>query len=228
MEYVLRSLRFKHDHLVDWIWSLPWDSSQYARIENSLTNYCIGHSKFGHTIFWQIDEKQRVRTGKMMLYNEDGHRAKNKPYNFDFVHAALFRDKRFPEYNDEKMEAKQCLFGQHLLNAWPNATVNIVESEKTALIMSIAYGNHAADIWMACGGLYNLTREKLTPLIGQGRRIMLYPDKDGIKAWKTKAVEIGYNDIHINTYILDHYWKPEDGEKADIADVVLRMLRESS
>ena len=228
LNIVMRSEKWEHDTLVRWIKSLPWDASQSVRIERSLNEYYIGHSKFGHTIFWQIDEKQRVRTGKMMLYNEDGHRAKNKPYNFDFVHAALFRDKRFPEYDDEKMEAKQCLFGQHLLNAWPNATVNIVESEKTALIMSIAYGNHAADIWMACGGLYNLTREKLAPLIEQGRRIMLYPDKDGIKAWKMKAAEIGYIDIHINTYILDHYWKPEDGDKADIADVVLRLLKENN
>ena len=234
MDYVLKRLRYKHDNLVDWIWSLTWDGAQYGRIDNSLTAYCIGHSeKYGHTIFWQIDEKQIVRTGKMMKYYppthpKAGHRDKDSAYSFDFVHAALFRDKRHPEYDDEKMEAKQCLFGQHLLNTWPNATVNIVESEKTALIMSIAYGNHAADIWMACGGLYNLTNEKLAPLIEQGRRIMLYPDKDGVKAWKTKAAEIGYKDIHINTYILDHYWKPEDGPKADVADIVLRLLKENN
>ena len=224
LDVMLRSLRYKRDALVDWICSLPWDSSQAKRIDEALTAYYIGHSRFGHTIFWQVDEMQNVRTGKMMLYQDDGHRAKNADYNFDFVHAALFRDKSLPQYDESKFEVKQCLFGQHLLNAWPNAQVNIVESEKTALLMAIAYGNHAADIWMACGGLYNITREKLMPLIKQHRKIVLFPDRDGIKDWEKEKATIGYDKISIDTTIVTKYWLPEDGEKADIADVVLRFL----
>jgi len=225
---VIRSERLDHDTLVKWICSLPWDASQAGRIDRALNEYYIGHSKFGHTIFWQIDEQQRVRTGKMMLYKEDGHRAKNVDYNFDFIHARLFRDKSLPQYDEDKCEVKQCLFGQHLLNAWPNAQVNIVESEKTALLMAIAYGNHAADIWMACGGLYNITKEKLQPLTSQGRTIVLFPDRDGIEKWKNKAAELKtemkYQDISVNTNYVGKYWLPEDGPKADIADVVLRFL----
>ena len=36
-----------------------------------LKNYGVGHAKDGRVIFWQIDEQQQVRTGKMMKYMED-------------------------------------------------------------------------------------------------------------------------------------------------------------
>jgi len=231
-EYVVERIRYEHDNLVDWIWSLPWDGAQYGRIGNTLAAYCIGHSKKGHTIFWQIDEKQRVRTGKMMKYYpvdhpKAGHRDKESEYGFDWIHSALFRSQKFPEFDDEKMEVKQCLFGQHLMKAWPNATINIVESEKTAVLMAIAYGNNAAQIWMACGGLYNITREKLKPLMDDGRRIQLFPDRDGIKKWIEKAVQLNYDKLGFNTEAVKDWWVPEDGEKADIADVVLRMIKEN-
>ena len=227
LKYIALSMIGKmgdHDPLIKWICSLRWDSAQAARIEHSIASYAIGHSKWGHTIFWQIDEKQQVRTGKMMLYQEDGHRARKAPYNFDYVHAALFRDKRYPQYDEDKFEVKQCLFGQHLLNAWPDATINIVESEKTALLMSIAHGNNAASIWMACGGLYALTKERLAPLIEGHRKIVLFPDRDGITDWTNKAALLDYDNISVNSDIVTKYWMPCDGEKADIADVVIRML----
>ena len=106
-------------------------------------------------------------------------------------------------------------------------TVCIVESEKTALLMAIAYGNHAKQVWIACGGLEMLTRERLQPIIDQRRRIILYPDRDGIDKWKTKAEQLHYDRIVVNTTPVTKWWKPEDGPKADIADVVIRMVNNS-
>lgn len=229
IDIVLRSrTNLERDTFALWLYSLPWNDVQHDRIHCVLNDYLLGHSKYGHTIFWQIDDKQRVRTGKMMKYKPDGHRMKKDEgeYVNDWVHSCLFRSDKLPEYDIDKQEMVQCLFGQHLLNAWPNATVNIVESEKTALIMDIAYGNRYANIWMACGGLNNISREKLKPLMDVGRRIQLFPDRDGIKAWKEKAVTLGYDKLGFNTDIIDKHWKPCDGEKADVADIVLRLLKE--
>jgi uncharacterized protein YdhG (YjbR/CyaY superfamily) len=114
----------------------------------------------------------------------------------------------------------------HLLNKYPNATVNIVESEKTAVLMAIAYGNHATQVWMACGGLEMLSRERMKPIIGQGRKVVLYPDRDGISKWKAKAKQIGYDQIHVDTDPVLKWWRERDGDKADIADVVVRILNE--
>lgn len=215
------------DRLVVWLSSLRWDSVQRQRIYESLEAYHIGHSKQGMTIFWQIDEQQRVRTGKMMLYKADGHRDKDERYNFDWIHSALYRDPR-TQYSADKTDVKPCLFGLHLLNAYNKPTVNqdvcIVESEKTALIMATAYGNSARQVWMACGGLGNINRERLKPIMEQHRYIILYPDRDGVEAWKQKAEQLHYDRVMVEARPVIEWWRPGDPEKADIADIIVRML----
>ena len=219
--------------LVRWLrMGINWDTIQRKRVDEVLTAYRIGHSqKNGMTIFWQIDTEGKVRTGKMMLYKMDGHRDKRDgAYTFDWIHSALFRDKRHPEYDEDKQEMKQCYFGMHLMDAYKVKNVEqavcIVESEKTAVIMAAAYGNNAKQVWMACGGLENLNREKLAPIIEQGRRIILYPDRDGVEKWRQKAQQLDYPRVVVDATPVQAWWKPCDGEKADIADVVVRILNE--
>ena len=234
------------DNLIRWIRTgIKWDTIQRKRMEEMIGLYNIGHGKHGHTIFWQIDEHGRLRTGKMMKYRDDGHRDKQASWNFDWIHSTLSRhwdaEKRemtdeppypFPHlYDPSKQEAQITFFGMHLLDHWKrkgiDQTVNIVESEKTALLMAIAYGNHAKQLWIACGGLEMLTRERLKPLIDQGRRIVLYPDRDGIDKWRIKCEQLHYDKVALNTIPITKWWRPEDGEKADIADVVIRMVNNS-
>ena len=217
--------------LVRWLRTgIGWDGVQRKRIDQVLNDYHVGtNRRNGMTIFWQIDEQQQVRTGKMMLYRPDGHRDRSATYNFDWVHSALFRDKRLPQFDDTKQEAKPTLFGLHLLDRFgSHATVNIVESEKTALIMAIAYGNHSQQVWMACGGLEMLNRERLAPIIKQKRRIVLYPDRDGIDRWRAKAENLRYDRLHINAEPVLKWWREGDGEKADVADVVIRIINEAT
>jgi hypothetical protein len=178
-----------------------------------------------------------------MKYKPDGHRLKDKgTYNTDWFHAIVSRHwdaeaKEFsyeppypyPQiYNPDKQEARQCLFGEHLLDKYPNAPVCIVESEKTAVLMAIAYGNHPLQVWMACCGASNLTRERLAPIIEQRRRIILYPDRDSIKRWEQLAKDLNYDRVTIDTRAVAKWWRPEDGDKADIADVVVRIIRQNA
>ena len=215
--------RLEVDNLVNWIAIVPWDGAQRARIVEVLNEYHVGHSRWGFTVFWQIDNDGRVRTGKMMKYKADGHRDKESKYNCDWVHSVMNRQHLI---DTSKVEVKPCLFGLHLLDKYPQANVRIVESEKTAVLMAIAYGNHAKQVWMACGGLENLNKEKLAPIMKEGRRIVLYPDRDGVAAWKKKAMELGYLNITVDIRPVTEWWKPQDGEKADIADVVVRSICE--
>ena len=241
------------DNLIRWIYDgIQWDSVQCRRIPQVLMDYHVGHGKKGHTIFWQLDENGHIRTGKMMKYRTDGHRDKQSSWNFDWIHSTLergtpklddhgliMRDEhgdviydtdafRFL-YDTDRQEARITFFGMHLTQAamYRHATIKLVESEKTAILMAIAYGNSASDLWMACGGLEMLTRERLKPLIDQGRRIILYPDRDGIDKWRKKVDSIGYDRLSIDTDPVLKWWRPEDGPKADIADVVVRMLNTS-
>jgi hypothetical protein len=94
--------------------------------------------------------------------------------------------------------------------------------------MAIAYGNHEKSLWMACGGLENINKYKLAPIMKEGRRIVLYPDRDGVKAWTKKAHELNYLNIVVDARPVTEWWKLQDGEKADIADVVVRSIIEHS
>ena len=238
------------DTFATWVRHLPWMPEQRARVEEMLRLYCVGHTtvfqEWNHqehhfTVFWQIDKDGQPRTGHYMKYKPDGHRMK-EGYVTDWFHSIASRhwdedakewsyDAPYPYpqiYDPDKQEARLCLFGEHLLNRYPNAPVCIVESEKTAVLMAIAYGNHPLQVWMACCGSSNITRTRLEPLIAQRRRIILYPDRDGIKAWTDKAKALNYDRITIDTRAIDQWWKPCDGPKADIADVVIRIIREAA
>ena len=57
--------------------------------------YKIGTSKHwpGATIFWQIDINDKLRTGKIMLYNpKDGHRVKQPFNHIAWVHKFSWKD----------------------------------------------------------------------------------------------------------------------------------------
>jgi hypothetical protein len=92
--------------------------------------------------------------------------------------------------------------------------------------MSIAYGCPQHQIWVACGGLTFITQERLEPFIKTGRYITLFPDRDGRERWKDKLDTIDYNRLRYNDEFVTKYWKPEDGEKADIADILIRWVLE--
>ena len=228
--------------LAQWIRNgIQWDDIQRKRIAQVFSDYNLGVTRQGMSVFWQIDEKGRLRTGKMMRYNADGHRAKGDGYNQDWIHAALSRhwdaerretsyDPPYPYphiFDPDKQEMQSCYYGMHLIDHYgPAATACIVESEKTALLMAIAYGNHQGQVWMACGGLENINRDKLQPIIDRHRRIVLYPDRDGIEKWQIKLEQLHYERATIDSRPVTKWWRPEDGPKADIADVVIRLINE--
>jgi hypothetical protein len=224
------------DNLVKYIQEgVSWGNEQRARIASVLHDYCIGHSIIHQrtgdhhfTVFWLIDHQGHVRTAHYMKYKPDGHRVKDKDqYTTDWLHALLSRGGYTQYFDEDKQEARLCLFGEHLLKRYPKATVKLVESEKTAVLMAIAYGNNPTQVWLACCGASNLTRERLKPLIMQNRNIILFPDRDGVKLWKKKAESLYYDRVSIDDKPVTSWWREGDGDKADIADVVIRMINQS-
>ncbi len=213
------------DIFVTWMRSLPWNSQQRERLEDVLWLYCVRHWKDGRVIFWQIDEQGRPHGGKMMAYHTNGKRWKKVEDNELGRPRWLHNQDGFREHLDlEHHTFSATLFGMHLLKRFPNATVNIVESEKTALICTTMYGDMEHQLWLACGGLEFLKVEALRPLIDSGRKVWIWPDKDGIEKWKAKVGHLLSDNFGIYTRFFDEYWLPEDGPKADVADINLRLL----
>ena len=225
--YVKRTMELGGDNniFIYWLRHLPWDDEQRARLQQTLWMYCVGGWRDGRVVFWQIDHKGVPRAAKLMrFYPKEhpkyGHRVKEEHpgwiYNQDGCRQRLEPDKH---------EIIKPLFGCHLLNRYPKAVINIVESEKTAIVMANYYGNHDSQIWMACGGLKFLQLESLQPLIDQGRTIWLWPDKDGVKDWQEVCDKLGYDKCRVYTHFFDTCWCDEDGDKADVADIAIRMMR---
>lgn len=178
------------------------------KVNNLFALYKIGTSSRyggGTTVFWQIDINNNIRTGKLIKYDSKGHRIHGKN---NWVHSVL---------KIKDFHLKQCLFGEHLLKEAPEATVCIVESEKTAVI---AQGMLPDFLWLATGGAENLNKEKIEVL--KGRKVILYPDasKDGTiyAKWRKKAYEFNFQ----ISDLLERETTPEQkAEGLDIADFLV-------
>ena len=139
--------------------------------------YCIGTSAKwgGSTVFWQIDINGQVRTGKIMCYNvETGHRVKEPQAFVSWAHSEL---------KLQDFHLKQCLFGEHLLKNSTSSPVMLVESEKTAVIMSHFIPDY---IWLATGGKNGCFNSEAMQVL-KGREVTLIPDLGATEQWKAKS-----------------------------------------
>ena len=66
--------------------------------------------------------------------------------------------------------------------------------------------------------------EAMQPLIDQGRTVWLWPDRDGQQAWQEVADKLGSDKVQVYTRFFETCWREEDGDKADAADITIRMM----
>lgn len=149
-----------------------------ASVTKAIKTYNIGITNYWKdaNVFWQIDAKNRIRGGKIMLYNCDTGKRVKQPYNHvSWMHKKLKLD---------NFVLQQCLFGLHIINdITKDNIICIVESEKTAIIMSIVLPNF---LWLATGSKTGFKKEMLQPI--KKYNIIAYPDKSEYSSWKEKAI----------------------------------------
>ena len=189
------------------------------RLMTAVNRYRLGASKEGGVIFWEIDDQQRVRTGKIMYYKPDCHR--DKGHNPTWVHS-LMKSQLPADY-----ELRHCLFGLHLISPTDDTNhtdkkVAIVEAEKTAVIMSEIVPEF---IWMSCGGLQMFNSELLAPLVNH--KVVILPDTDETgetyNKWLTvlKQAQRQYTfkyPLRISRLLEDHASAEQKKRKIDIID----------
>ena len=180
-----------------------------------MERYQVGSSKHwdGATVFWQIDHKNRVRTGKIMLYNAETGKRIKEPYNHvTWVHSVLHKG----DYN-----LKQCFFGEHLLPTDKARPVALVESEKTALIASYYLPQY---LWLASGGKNGCFNGSALSVLA-GRNVVLFPDLGATEYWQGKIEvmkSIGI-DVQLFDYLEANAPPEERKEGYDIADYLLKI-----
>jgi hypothetical protein len=193
------------------------DIGYYLKRYNVVCASISGNKKWRNfTGFPKIDFSQKIRSVKCFLYDEnikttfytikqDGKRDK-KVKNISWLHTLK------PElYDSEKTDFVDCFFGEHLIFSTDYKYIGVVESEKTAIISNYFFGNDW--IFLATGSKANISK---LPLKGiNDKKVVLFPDADGLKAW-TDFVQKNNNP---NFIISDYCEKLKD--KEDIADIFL-------
>lgn len=164
--------------------------------------YKVGRTQDGRTLFWQIDINGEVRAGKAIKYKPDGHRDKQTVPPVAWAH-------KLREFAEMKQgdELQQCFFGEHLLK--DNKPVAVVESEKTAVVLSAFF---PAWTWLACGGSQNLKNADKNKVLA-GRKVMLIPDNNQYSAWYDIALKYKFS-------ISDVMEKYPIFEGADVLDLI--------
>jgi len=175
-------------------------------IKTAILNYLIGTSSHwqGATVFWQIDNQNKVYTGKIMLYDKGKGKRVKTPFNhISWMHKVL---------KIENFELNQCLFGLHLINELEVKTVAIVESEKTAVMMSLFLPEY---LWLATGSKTNFKKEILNPV--KNYIIIAFPDKTEYASWKKTADALNKDGFTIFcSTILESKNYPEGFDLADV------------
>ena len=196
-------------------------------IENCITKYRIGTSKHweGSTVFWQIDQIGKVHTGKIILFDViTGKRVKRPFPHIHWVHKKI----KNPEYN-----LNQCLYGLHLVKsgfakplykslARPlQNSIAIVESEKTAVIMSIFVPEYT---WLATGSKQNLKLQMLQSI--KNETIVVFPDKGEFLDWNKKVIELQKLGFNIRCSLIVENSEFEIG--TDLADIYFEKKKNES
>ena len=190
------------------------------KVTDLLNEYKIGTLESWHngTVFWQIDIQNKIRAGKIIIYNKNGKRTKY----INWIHSIQVKKKII-----ESFSLKQCLFGEHLISKY-DKPIAIVESEKTACIMNIMFKKY---LWLATGSLQGLNDKKIEVL--RNRTIILYPDlgiegKNGspYTKWKSicEALKSNGYDIKISDLLETKGTENEREKGFDIADYFLKNL----
>lgn len=197
------------------------------QIQQAAERYRLGCTRDGGVIFWQINQHGQLLEGKVMYYLNNGHRSHiRNPYSVSWM--LRHQGETIPD----DFRASRCLFGLHQLGEFNknlNPIIAIVESEKTAIICSQLKPQIQGQpvIWMATGGLHQLSLDMLSPL--QGYRILLFPDTDpegkAYARWQNVANEAKDRyalRIRISD-ILEQMATPEEkSHKIDLADWVTK------
>ena len=178
----------------------------------------------------------QICDGKIMYYRPDCHRdhGRHPQWVSNLLKRHYLKDN--PQLASE-IVTHHCLFGTHLLMEdvrcqmadvfsqtssfrLHTSDAAVVEAEKTAVILSARYPDY---LWLAAGGLFELTAEKLFPL--RHHRIVLFPDTDpdqtAYKRWYTIAQEARrlYDlDIHVSSLLERRASAEQKRAKIDLVD----------
>ena len=175
--------------------------------------YHLGSVDHRWVVYPYIDVDCRLRAMKTMRYYVDGHRARSKSA-VSSLHALLKEEAILPALWKEH----RCVFGEHLLRAYPNNPVIIVESEKTAIVCAMLFASY---LWLATGGCDHFNSLVQIKAYLNTRTTYILPDKGQYNNWCRDTQK-----YKIKGKVLDYIEKKDVENNTDIADLFLSEKRD--
>lgn len=211
--HLLVSSLGKNSTFVDFLRGLIKDEDRVDLVSKA---YQLGNTYRREVIFWQIDYRMKIRTGKIMAYDLKTGKRDKTGKGINWIHKRWEGKKGMPK----DFNLKQCLFGEHLLALFPASPVAVVESEKTAILGYAAFPDY---VWVATGGKSQTSVNKMSIL--RGRNVILFPDVDGYEEWKKMSERLTFCNVMISD-VLERLATEEDrAAKIDIGDIIIRQFR---
>ena len=129
-------------------------------MRRAVQRYLLGRSRSNETVFWMIDDRQRVRDGMVG----------------DSWASVLLKERGLI---DRQWCPQHCLFGLHLLDHTEITEITeiqkicVVESVRSCVVLSERFPKY---LWMATGYLANLNERLFLPL--KGHHVVCFPATD--------------------------------------------------
>ena len=175
-------------------------------MQRAAQRYRLGKSRSGETVFWMIDQNQRVRDAIVS----------------DTWASLLLKERGLI---DQYWCPQHCLFGLHLLshtdltNHTDFKSICIIESVRSCVILSERFPK---SLWMATGYLANLNHWLFLPL--KSHQVICFPATDPTGdtylLWLNVASEArkyGLS-ITISRFLEDHATPSQKSRKIDLVD----------
>ncbi len=161
------------------------------KLEALMKRYPIGATEQGESIFWHINAENKITNGHIITMDSET----GKVYDDSWY------------YQDGR---PTCMFGEHLLGAFPSQTVALVTDELTAAVMSCFPTPY---VWLATGK-EQATPTDLFPLVGKS--VVVFPDKGEYCKWQEMLQAVSNLQFHISDVI-----EKAQGDCHNIAQMVL-------
>jgi len=213
-DIVIKSLaKYNQNNFIQWLKILFSDEL----VDKVIDLYKIGTAKKwkGSTVFWQIDQDMKVRQGKMIQYNVNSGK-RNKKLGCFFVGKQILKSLEITEPH-----LKQTFFGAHLTRKFPHKIIGIVESEKSAILMTLyALLKRAPDyVYLATGGSsgcrwYENSVNEFLRL----RDIVIIPDLGQYDSWLEKSEFLNARSVTVTNVLESVSNDDEKAQGLDIAD----------
>lgn len=143
------------------------------KLEALMKRYPIGATEQGESIFWHINAENKITNGHIITMDSET----GKVYDDSWY------------YQDGR---PTCMFGEHLLGAFPSQTVALVTDELTAAIMSCFPTPY---VWLATGK-EQTTPIDLFPLVG--KTVVVFPNKGEYNKWQETLQAVPNLQFHLS------------------------------